>query len=337
MRLLLAKNNSVSWHYRCLLPYQELARQEKDIEVVSFSPSLADLDLGWDACILSELDSAFGEIFISECHKRNISTIFDIDDDFFSLLPSFDVYGDFYKRGYAEPTDKLRFLMRNLRLADVVTVTTDVLKSVYLPLNKNILVVPNQVAGWEWTETTRFNKPPNEIWIGWQGTYNHWDDFMVVNKVLTRILGENPNLKLLIAGFPEVMHQFPASVRPQIIAIPFSDDLNIFSKLCRSSDIGIAPLYDCAFNKAKSDLKILQYGIASLCCVASPISYGKTIIHGETGLLAETSDDWYQAINSLINNETQRKSFGTALNHYVKTNRMLENNIDKWKSVLQAI
>jgi glycosyltransferase involved in cell wall biosynthesis len=335
MRVLVAKNSGVSWYYRCRLPYEALSKNNPEIEVHIFQPTIADLENDWDVCVFAELDTPYGEIFLNECKKRKIATVIDIDDDVFSLLPTTDVYGEFYKRGFGEPTDKLRFLIRNLMGADLTTVTTRVLQDVYSPINSNILVVPNQIDLSTWSADERFEKD-SKIWIGWQGTYNHWDDFMVVREPLTQILRESIEVQLVIAGFPEVIHQFPQDIHSKIYLVPFSDNLHRVAKLCRSCDIGIAPLYDCSFNRAKSDLKVLQYGAVGLCTVASHVCYSNTISDQKNGLLATSSSDWYASLSKLIKDENVRKELGQALKQYVHTERSLENNLEKWKLVLNT-
>lgn len=336
MRVLVAKENSLSWHFRCLKPFEALQKAYPEIDVYFFEPAIKDLDEGWDVCVFSELDTPYGEIFLDECKKRKIATIIDIDDDFFSLPPSTETYGDFYTRGSCEPKDKLRFLIRNLAKADLITVTTKVLQEVYSPINSNIVLLPNQIDLSIWSTNESFDKR-NEFWIGWQGTYNHWDDFMVVRKPLTEILRESNFIKLVLAGFPEVIHQFPKDVHKQLIRIPFSDDLRQVAKLCRSCDIGLAPLNNCAFNEAKSDLKALQYGAVGLCTVASHVCYSKTIIDKETGLLANSESDWYNSIRQLIDNKNMRQDLGKALEKYVYTERSIEGNIENLKYVLELM
>ena len=53
---------------------------------------------------------------------------------------------------------------------------------------------------------------------------------------------------------------------------------------------------------------------ASLCgvtCICSPVrAYTDVISHGETGLIAETAEQWHQAITSLINDPSKSRLMG---------------------------
>jgi glycosyltransferase involved in cell wall biosynthesis len=98
-----------------------------------------------------------------------------------------------------------------------------------------------------------------------------------------------------------------------------------------SFDIAIAPLKNIEFNKAKSDLKYLEYAMAGLPVVASDIeAYNKTIIHGQNGFLAKSEEEWFKYLSLLIEDYKLREKIGRAARAYAET-RTIEKNIHLWE------
>jgi glycosyltransferase involved in cell wall biosynthesis len=80
-----------------------------------------------------------------------------------------------------------------------------------------------------------------------------------------------------------------------------------------AADIGISWLADIPFNHGKCGLKVLQYMAASLPVVANPIGVtSQLVIHGKTGFLASTPDEWAVAIKRLAANPELRRQMGAA-------------------------
>jgi glycosyltransferase involved in cell wall biosynthesis len=83
--------------------------------------------------------------------------------------------------------------------------------------------------------------------------------------------------------------------------------------LARHMDIGLMPLVDNPFQRGKCGLKLLQYMAAGLPTVASPVGVNAEItIHGETGFLARTADEWSTALEAMIGSLELRTALGLA-------------------------
>jgi glycosyltransferase involved in cell wall biosynthesis len=80
-----------------------------------------------------------------------------------------------------------------------------------------------------------------------------------------------------------------------------------------AADIGISWLADIPFNRGKCGLKVLQYMAAGLPVVANPIGVTpQLVIHGRTGYLASTPEEWAEAITRLAANPELRRQVGAA-------------------------
>ena len=81
----------------------------------------------------------------------------------------------------------------------------------------------------------------------------------------------------------------------------------------QSFDVGIMPLLDEPFERGKCGYKLIQYMACGLPVVASPVGVNVQIVeHGVTGFLAESEQDWRQALVFLRDNPQKRREMGQA-------------------------
>ena len=79
----------------------------------------------------------------------------------------------------------------------------------------------------------------------------------------------------------------------------------------RMLDIGIMPLPVDSFTKGKCGYKLIQYMACGLPVVASPVCVNSKLIHhGGNGYLAETKEEWVEALDALLSNRALRLEMG---------------------------
>ncbi len=146
------------------------------------------------------------------------------------------------------------------------------------------------------------------------GTRTHDADFALIAPALKRVADHHENVDIILVGElnpPEELlrlNRFTTRVR-QLPACPYPEYLALLA----AADIGIAPLAPVNFNEAKSNIKFLEAAAVGLPSVCSPRSaFADAIRHNETGLLAEGTDQWYDALTSLIINPDLRTRIGEA-------------------------
>ena len=87
----------------------------------------------------------------------------------------------------------------------------------------------------------------------------------------------------------------------------------------RQLDIGLYPLLDGEFTRAKHGFKLNQYMATGIPTVASAIGMNTMLVeHGRNGFLANTSDEWYRALADLLANEGLRRQVGLAGRGFVE-------------------
>jgi glycosyltransferase involved in cell wall biosynthesis len=94
-------------------------------------------------------------------------------------------------------------------------------------------------------------------------------------------------------------------------SIPWTEQTEVASIV--RFDIGIMPLVDEPFERGKCGYKLIQYMACGLPVVASPVGVNRQIVeHGVNGFLAETPEQWEQALQTLLADPGLRQRMGQA-------------------------
>jgi len=154
--------------------------------------------------------------------------------------------------------------------------------------------------------------------VGWIGTPNTWNTF---GKTLYEELKET-----LIdhhAGFRAVGAQLQPETNGPLEITTWSEESEVSE--IQAMDIGIMPLSDTPWARGKCGYKLIQYMACGLPVVASPVGVNKKIVeHGVNGFLAESVEDWRNAISRLLSNPDLRHRMGAAGRTKVKKHYSLQ-------------
>ena len=90
------------------------------------------------------------------------------------------------------------------------------------------------------------------------------------------------------------------------------------------------PLVLDAWSEGKCGFKALQYMALGMAAIISPVGVNTKIIqHSENGFIAETTQEWENALRLLLENEQLRSEFGkTAL-----VSIQQKWSVDAWKEI----
>ena len=102
-----------------------------------------------------------------------------------------------------------------------------------------------------------------------------------------------------------------------------------------AADIGISWLPNDLWSRGKCGLKVLQYMAAGLPVVANPVGVqGDMVRHGETGFLANTDEEWLEAIGRLARDPVLRQCMGRAGRRRVEAHFSVGTGFASWLSLL---
>jgi len=254
-------------------------------------------------------------------------TIFDLDDDVFHM-PSWNQASIEYRPGivkvrltpaaqahYKAPyLDVLDNIHQLINMSTFVTASTPYLANELIKHRDNLTayVIPNCIDT-DYLPTISPKKIPNTIKIGWAGGYNHDEDLKLALPAVEQILHQYPNTTFTFIGadYRNLISNSTLATN-QVLHVKGSSSVHEYYQLLADEqiDIGIIPVTDELINLSKSPIKWMEYSIANIPTIASPVGpYADNIQHQKTGWLVKKNrhTEWVKAIEYFINNpiETQ--------------------------------
>jgi glycosyltransferase involved in cell wall biosynthesis len=309
----------VAW-YRCHTPGMALKRAGYEV-LLTDQPSDKDIELS-DVLVLERLWQPALVDAVKQIRSNGTFVVFDLDDDYWSI-PALNPVSEIWD------TQRLRGLTDVMRSCDLVTVPTKALADQVRKFVDRVRVLPNMLPEEYWPAVPPARQPRGDgpLVVGWAGSSSHVADFSVVRSIAIDLLERHPEVELHLAGAQ------PDWIEPHD-RIRFIDSVSIeeYPNILAGFDIGIAPLEDTRFNRSKSDLKFLEYGMIGLPVVASKVGpYPDCIRHGENGLLASSPKDWLKHLTALVEDASLRERLGCASRENAER-RLMGDHTAKWES-----
>jgi len=291
--------------WRVKLPGEYLRDQENDVSV-QISDVAIDYDqlVKYDVIVVQRVFDYEQFYVLSTLKAAGKKIVYEVDDDIFNIAPH-NPCASLYNRYDAQ------LCMRHcLALADKVIVTTERLARA-LGIEEKAIVYPNSLDWDKLFYVNKKNEKRERHRIFWSGSNTHNEDFKVCMPAIARIFRERSDVELFIVGsIPPIVQQMLGDFMDRVSYNPGMHTEAYFQYLRFSldADIGIVPLEDTVFNHSKSVCKGLEYTLARLPIVASGHPpYSDVFEHGKDSLLCSTDDEWYEAINSLLESKEMRE------------------------------
>lgn len=187
-----------------------------------------------------------------------------------------------------------------LKRCEVCSVASKSLMEYSRKLNPNVLLLTSPVI-----RHNKIKKETNNIFtIGWIGCYNAHEESLK-QLFYPSLLDIEFDIRLVILGISkekhrhEIMRYYEKSpnVRIEIPeSINWLDELSVYNRI-KDFDIGIAPLLDNEFNRAKSAFKLKQYfscGVPVLCSrVGENVHF---LENGKNGYFCDSPEEYKRSI-----------------------------------------
>ena len=105
-----------------------------------------------------------------------------------------------------------------------------------------------------------------------------------------------------------------------------------------AADIGISWIPDDDWSRGKCGLKVLQYMAAGLPVVANPVGvHAEMVRHGETGFLADTAEEWVDAVGRLARDPDLRRRMGAAGRRLLEDRYSVASGARRWTALLDEL
>jgi glycosyltransferase involved in cell wall biosynthesis len=239
-------------------------------------------------------------------HRTGAKLVFDLDDD---LLDIPDTHPD---ARTLQPFAKA--VRRMLTVADAVWVSTPGLADRLASIRPDAIVIENRLDERIWSA----GPAPTPFWddpvrILCMGTSSHDRDFALIEPVLLRLKTEYDDRVVIdVLGMtvrsdlPEELNRIGPSTHA---SRSYPGFVNWLTSMQPRWHIGLAPLLDTPFNRAKSPIKAMDYAAMGLTVLASDMPvYRGSIADGPAGqLVANDPRAWHAALDWLIRDQDLRE------------------------------
>jgi len=321
--------------YRQFMPFEHFRQTHPDI-TIAFSNDLTHPEINlkdWDLFHFVRKDIKTDEKGtwlqagnIKAAKDAGLPIVMDIDD-----LWRLDSTHMLYKLYKENKVDKLTEGW--LRDADAVTCTTERLADYISKVNQNVHVIPNAphplFNQFAWSEPDKIDT--GKVVIGWVGGIHHLNDIKSLAAFFKSFWNNSISDKATLAMGGYEKHAIWDWMANTMAGNSNKGAANLmllgsmtsleYASLYRYLDIAIVPLADNAFNKCKSELKIVEAGWFGIPVIAHDIyPYNTVIEHGVNGYLVKHGDDkaWMHYVNLLVNDKALRYEMGQRLKETVK-------------------
>lgn len=267
--------------------------------------------------------------FIRLAKELNKTVIYDIDDlvidtKYTDTIKYLDTMSPEERKGYDEG---VRNMQKVLKMCDAAITTTERMAEElkhYVPkvfINRNTASEEMLQLSEEAYKKIIAEKTAEErktVKLGYfSGSITHNDDFILIQPAVAKIMEKYPQTELHIAGILDIPKELEA-FKERVIAHPFADWKKL-PEMIASMDINLAPLEESIFNEAKSENKWVEAALVRVPTIASNLGAFKRMIeHNKTGILANTCDEWYEGLESLVVDAQKREYIAKNAYEYCK-------------------
>lgn len=320
--------------WRCWQPAAELERQGYTVHWCSKDERTdrllaAVLRYRYDAIVLSRTTWPAWAIglaaeFVAKMHKSGLAVWFECDDDLFAHLEDHMMDPVKLKQGQEA--------IHTVMLCDGIIVSTPRLKTVVAHATGGaipVAVCPN-LLDWDWWRMIQRQAvrvvPP--LTIGWAGANRLDPDLAAMAEGWRRVAERYPAVRFVVQGH---CAQVVADALPQgrLHYLPWIELARYPAGLV-NIDIGCCSVADTPFNACKSVIKALEYGASGAAVVATSALYHQIIRHHDTGLVANTADEWAEGLGRLVEDAQYRRVLARRLRRVVVERHNLQVSAHVW-------
>jgi hypothetical protein len=257
--------------------------------------------------------------------RHGVAISFDNDDDFAaSDISSTDGTVDTGLAGRLSNAKKARLITKGVRLADLATTPSELLAAHYRAVGaRATAVIENHLD--ESMLGFGHRAKHDGIVVGWVAAREHAPDLAELPIVdsLARPLDKHADLHVLSVGLRLPLRSKRYEHREKI-------DHSELLLTTGGIDIGIAPLTDTPFNRARSDVKLKEYASGGAAWLASPVGPYRELGEREGGQLV-ADDRWYDALDELITIARKRRRLARRALKWART-QTIGRHAGLWES-----
>lgn len=257
---------------------------------------------------------------IEALQGHGVRVIVDVDDDF-AAIPRENAAAAAYDPRLSSFHNR-EWVARACELADLVTVTTPALAARYAGHGR-VAVLPNLVPeSYLSVEVER-----DRLLLGWTGSVEtHPHDLEVTGGGVHRALTVVRDAQFGVVGTGVgVSERLGCRVDRTTGWLPIEEYPSALAGL----DVGIVPLHDSTFNRAKSALKMCEMAALGVVPVVSPTPDNLRMVEAGIGVVAGSPQQWKKRLVRLLSSADLRAEMA-ARGRKVMAGQTYEGNCGRW-------
>lgn len=241
------------------------------------------------------------EPILAWARREQVPIVYHIDDDLLAI-PAAIGERKFALHNAPERLDTVRTLLNR---ADLVYASTERLKERLLGYFPRLPIVAGEI----YCASTVVRRPrrSDSCKVGYMASADHAHNLDMVLPAIQKLLDRNPHVQFEFFGsipIPESLARFGERIRTSGRIAEYEEFLQAFAS--REWDVGICPLVPIDFNLMKANTKWVEYTAAGATVVASRGTvYDESCADG-CGILADSADEWFSALDLLVNDVDER-------------------------------
>jgi hypothetical protein len=222
--------------------------------------------------------------------------------------------------------------------------STAELRAAYAGIAHRTAIVPNQLDPRLWRDWRAGPRPildGDKVHFLYMGTATHEADFALLRPALDRLAESYAGrFDLTVIGVAPDIAPAPwlRRLSPPADAIPYPR----FVRWLRAQgpfDVGLAPLADTAFNRCKSDVKLLDYaGLGLLPVVSAGPAYdADPVAVAQAVRVGPSVGDWHGALAGIVEQPGRFRDHARALTEHVWRQRIVPQTAGRLADRLTAL
>jgi hypothetical protein len=312
LRLACDATRTANGHYRVIVPLQEMARRGHTVHWPGDHTFLTLRDGGtpaWDAMHIQQMHDEEGLEIIARMRRAGVAVVWDTDDDISAVTRGSEAW---HRQGGRRGIKRhFKRALQAARSAHLVTTTNEHLAQVYREQGvEHVVAVENYLAP---EDLQHPRKRHRGVVIGITAAGEHEPDLrrMKLGETLERLLERHDGVRVVAIGADLRLRSEHRYTHTDGVEI---DEL--IPAECEF-DVGLAPLRDTRFNRARSNVKVKEYAAAGAMWLASPVGPYAGMGEEQGGLLVG-DDEWLAVLEALLVDGDRRRALTVRAHAWVR-------------------
>jgi glycosyltransferase involved in cell wall biosynthesis len=249
------------------------------------------------------------ERIVTLLHKK---TIYNFDDAIYLRLP--------------------KHMARRVRWARWVVTGNENLAEFARRYNPTVRVIESCVDTDNYYRAKSDYAAHRPVVIGWTGTPYSFCDLPILEEALDSIAKKYDIVFRVISSKPYSFNK--TNIRAEFVRWQLEREVENLLGF----DVGVMPLADNEYNRAKEGYKIKQYMACGLPVVCSPVGKNRELVEDDvTGFWACSKEEWIEKLSMLIESEALRGRLGKAGRAFIEQHYSLRVIAPQLKQLIEDV